>query len=113
MAVVADMLLTVAVVALAPGAVAEFQLGIGNIRPSADGAAVSIGCFRCCLRSFVRAGIELDDLGLLLLDRLLFEEPPGVDPPGQRQYIQHIRAEEQEVVGKGDHREEIIREGLG
>ena len=38
--VVVDVILTVAVIAVAPGAVAEFQLGIGHIGAAADGAAV-------------------------------------------------------------------------
>ena len=102
------MLLAVAVVALAPGAVAELQLGVGNICPSADGAAVGVGGFGgsfCCL---VGTGIELDDLCLLLLDRLLFEEPPGIEPPGQRQYVAYIGTKKQEIVGKGNYREIII-----
>ena len=37
---IADMLLTVAVVALAPGAVAELKIGMGHIGLAADGAAV-------------------------------------------------------------------------
>ena len=40
MAVVADMIFAVAVVALAAGAVTEFQLRISYIRAAADGAPV-------------------------------------------------------------------------
>ena len=43
MGVVVDVVCAVAVVALATGAVSEFQLRIGNIRSSANGAAVSVG----------------------------------------------------------------------
>jgi len=39
---VVDVVFTVAVVAVAAGAVTELQLRIGNICPSADGAAVIV-----------------------------------------------------------------------
>ena len=45
MAVVVDMLFTVAVVAFAAGAVPEFQIGIGGVRFAADRAFVPVGLF--------------------------------------------------------------------
>ena len=35
----------------------------------------------------------------------------GIDPPGLGQYVQHIPAEEQEIIGQGNHAEEIVGEG--
>ena len=49
MAVIGDMLLAVAVIAFAPGAVAEFQFRIRHIGAAADGAPVGIGSLGCCL----------------------------------------------------------------
>ena len=46
MDMIVDMILTVAVVALALGAVAEFQLRVGHIGAAADGAFVGVGGFR-------------------------------------------------------------------
>ena len=64
MAVVADMLLAVAVIALAPGAVAELQLRVGQVRTAAYGATVgiwSLGRGDCGLVGTGRG--EGDDLG--------------------------------------------------
>lgn len=58
MRVIVDMILTVAVVALALGAVAEFQLRICYIGASADRAAVGVGGFRRGGGGFVGAGVE-------------------------------------------------------
>ena len=40
MDVVADMVMTVAVIAIAAGTITEFQVRVGNIRAAADGALV-------------------------------------------------------------------------
>ena len=42
MLVIADVVLAVAMIAAALGAIAELQLGIGNIRPAAYGTFVGI-----------------------------------------------------------------------
>ena len=101
MGVVVDVVLAVAVVAVAPGAVAELQLRVGAVSAPADGAFV---------------GIVLLDLGLAEGDGFvgcgvdgLFLELP-LPAPGQD--IDHILSKEQEVVGKADHREQIRREGI-
>ena len=44
--VVVDVVFTIAVIALAFGAVAEFQLRVGHIGAAADGAFVGVGGFR-------------------------------------------------------------------
>ena len=114
MGVVADVIFAVAVVTAAAGAVAEFQLRIGHIGTAADGALVSIGCFRLSDAGFVRAGAgEGDDLrlgGSRL--RGSAEQPAGIEPPGNRNHIQHILAEEQEVIGQGNNGEEIAGESI-
>ena len=54
MGVIADMILAVAIVAIAPGAVPELQFRIRNICTAADGAAVGVGsgCFFLSLGLF-------------------------------------------------------------
>ena len=56
MSVIADVIFTVAIVAGAPGAVAELQLRIGNIRPAADGTAMIVRCFGSCYGSLIGSG---------------------------------------------------------
>jgi hypothetical protein len=53
MAVIADMFLAIAIVALATGAIPEFQFRIADIRSAADGAAMGIGGFGCGFCGFV------------------------------------------------------------
>ena len=111
MGVVIDVLFAVAVVALAPGAVPEFQLGEFGVRPAADSAAVGIGCYRLCCAGLIRACVrEGNRAGFLC--RLLFEQPAGIDPPGQGDHIHNILAEEQEIVGKRNDTEQIVGEGI-
>ena len=57
-AVVVDVILAVAMVAGAAGAVAEFQLGIGNIGSAAYGAAVGVG--RLCRLCGAGGIVEVD-----------------------------------------------------
>ncbi len=59
MSVVGNMVLAVAVIALAPGAVPEFQIGEFGIGSAADGAAVGIGC----LGLFPGGGLKAAGLG--------------------------------------------------
>ena len=66
MSMVGNMLLTVAVIAVAAGAVPEFQLRIGNIRPSANGAPEGIGGLGCCSGSLIGTGIEGDGFVFLM-----------------------------------------------
>ena len=61
---VVDVIHAVAVVAVAAGAVAEFQLRVGHVGSAADGTAVGIGGFYLCSAGLIRTGIrEGDDLG--------------------------------------------------
>ena len=110
---VADVIFTIAVVSVAAGAVTELQIGMGNVCPAADGAAVIVGDFGCCGGCLTGAGIEGDGLAGLSAGSILCTAciAAGVDPPGLGQHIQHILAEEQEVIGQGDQAEEIVGEG--
>ena len=113
MAVVIDMILAVAMVAFAPGAVAEFQLRIRYIGTAADGTFVGVRRLGLGHRCLVRTGIgEGDRFGLLLLGRALPEEPPGIHPPGHGEYIDHILAEKQEIVSQRNDGEQVDREGV-
>ena len=54
---------------------------------------------------------ELDHLWRLRRILLLLpKQALDVDPPGKRDHIQHILAKEQEVVGNGDQREQVVGE---
>ena len=109
MAVIVDMVFAVTVVALTAGAVPELQFRVADIGFAADGAAMGIVCLGSRLAA--AGGIKLDYLGPL--GRLLPESGLCAETPGRRQYIDHILAEEQEVVGKGNDAEQIIGEGIG
>ncbi len=111
MTMVGNMVLAVAVIASAAGTVAELQFRVGGIGAAADSAAVRIAGF--CLAGLPGLGIELDDLGPMRcrFNRFPAEEPANLPPPGQRNHVQHILAEEQEVVSQGNDTEEIIGEG--
>ena len=117
MSVVGNVILAVAVVALTPGTIAEFQIGEFGIGTTADGAAVGIGGLglgNCCLIG--TGGGEGNYFGLLLFggDGLfaLTHQTIEIGPPGQGNYIDHILAEEQEVIGQGDHGEQVGGEGI-
>ena len=97
MRMIIDVILTVAEITAAAGAIPEFQLRICHICPSADGAAVGIGGFGRGMLCLIRAG-KGDGAGLLGLRGLLLEQPAGVDPPGQRDHVHHILTYKQDVV---------------
>lgn len=116
MLVVADMVFAVAVVAIAAGAIAEFQLRMGNVRPAAEGAAVVIGGLGSGHRGLIRPGRgEGNDRGALGLGggllRLFLKQPSCVDPPAYREYVHHIFAEEQEIVQQCHQGEQPVGEG--
>ena len=78
---IADVLFTVAVIAIAAGAVTEFQFRIGHIGSTADGTLVGVGFlrFRCgaagctvCIGEGNRTGF---------VDRLLFEKLAHLHSP--------------------------------
>ncbi len=112
---VGDMLLAVAVVAIAAGTVPEFQFRIGSIGSAADSAAVGVGGLGRGGRCLIGSGIEGNHLwpvpGKILL--CPFYTAPGIDPPGLGKHIQHITSKEQEIVGQGNNAEEIMGEGDG
>ena len=106
MCMVTDVILAVAEIAIATGTVTEFQLRIGNIGSAAYGAAVEIGflgllaCFSGegdCAAGFLR----LLSFGLAVLQLV---------PPLGRQYIDHIPAEEQKVIGQCHQGEQVVGE---
>ena len=106
-----NMVLTVAVITLAPGAIPEFQLRIAYIRSSADGAAVGIGGFGrsggCLIGACAGERDNLRPFGFFG-GSYLPEKTAKICHPGYRDHIQNIFAKEQEIVGKSDYREEVI-----
>ena len=110
------MILAVAMITAAAGAIAEFQIRMTYICTPADGAFMGVGGFRLRGGCFVGAcGGEGDNFGTILLGcviLLLSEKAPRIGPPGHGDHIQYIFAEEQEVVGKGDDGEAVIGEGI-
>ena len=117
MGMVADVIFAIAVVAIAAGTVAEFQIGVGYVGPSADRAAVGVWCLGCSDTCLIGTGIgELDDFCFLAaagFGLTLAEKPAGIGTPGHGNYVQHILTEEQEIVGKGNDGEQIGGEGTG
>ena len=107
MSVIGDMVLAAAVVALAPGAVTEFQLRKFGIRPAADGAAVGIGGFGLCHGGFVGTGGDKgNNLGAVLgrggLMLAVPDQTGEIGPPGHGDHVGHILTEEEEIVGQSD-----------
>ena len=100
-------------VAITSGAVAELQLRIGNIRAATDRAFVGIGRFDGGSRSLVRAGIGKYNRprpGFRLSGRLLLKEATGINTPAHGNHIQHILAEEEEIIGQRHQGEQIMGE---
>ena len=115
MGVITDMLLAVAVIAIAPGTVPELQIRMGNVGFSANGAAVGIrglGSGGCC---FVGTCIERDNLRLLWTGGIAVpaQHTLEINTPAHGNDIQDILAEEQKVVCKGNDAEQIVGEGQG
>ena len=112
MDVIADVFFAVAAVAGTAGAISEFKFRIGYICLSTDRAAVGIRTFYCSSTGFIGGSAgEGDNLwGLFLL--FLAEKSCGIGAPGQREDIDHILAEEEEIVGKGNDGEQIIGEAI-
>ena len=105
MRMIADVVLTVAVIALAAGTIPELKLRITYIRSSANRTAVGIGGFGSCCGCFIGTGAgERDYLGpsRFFCWGYLSEKAPKICRPGYRDYIQNILAKEQEVVGKSN-----------
>lgn len=108
MLVVIDMFDAVAIVTFATRAVAEFQVRAVHIGASADGTFVGVGCFGLDGTCLIGTGIgKRNDFGTGFLAGLSLEQPPGIDPPRHGDDIQHVLAEEEKIVGKGDDREPV------
>ena len=100
----------VAVVTAAPGAVAELQIRVRDIGPSADGAFVSIwGLYRCVGRLVGTGGMEGD--GLLGGIGGFFYGPAGIDTPAPGENVENILSKKQEIVSKRNDGEQIHGEG--
>ena len=54
----------------------------------------------------------MNDLRLGLLG-LLAEQAAGISTPGHGDYVQHVLAEKEKIVGKGDYGEQIVGETVG
>ena len=113
MGMIVDMILAVAMIAPAPGAIAELQFRITNIGAAADGAFVMIRRFNLCGAGFIGTGIGERNgagtaLGLLrCIVLFLSEQATCVGPPGQREHILDIGTEEQEIVCQSNQGKEI------
>ena len=82
--VITDMVLAIAVIAIALGAVSEFQIGMGNIRSAADGTPMCAGCLWLGSGCLIRASVERNGL-MLLVSGCIFcmsGGSSGVDSPG-------------------------------
>ena len=112
MGMVADMILTIAVITITTGAIAEFQLRVGYIRTAADGAAVGIVCFCRSSALIILAVGERNGLTgcAAVLPCPILVCP--LSPPGLGQQVLHIHAKEQEVVQKADQREQRMRQKI-
>lgn len=116
MGVIADVILAVTVVTVAPGAVPELQFRMGKVSSAADGTPMGVGCLGLCGGGFVGACVEGDHLRLLLPAAGLSgfaQHSAEICPPGKRDYIQHVLAEEEEVIGKGYDTEQIVGKRQG
>ena len=113
MDVVADMVLAVAVIAIAAGTIAEFQVGVGTIRAAADGALVKedfLGGDISCLNG--GGGGELDH-SCLPGSRSLTKTFADLEPQRERDDVDDIFSKEQEVICDGDQGEKADRERIG
>ena len=112
MGVIADMIFAVTEIAVAFGAVTEFQFRITHIGTAADCTPVGIGGL-ALLRGYFAEVIpgELDDFHFLG-GNILLEEPHYLNAPGKGEHVQYIFTEEQEIVGQGDDGEKIVGERI-
>ena len=107
MGMIADVVLAVAMEALTARAVTELQFRIAHISATTDCAFVGVRRFHCGGGGFVRACSGEDD-GFSFggsLAGLSLEQPSEICLPGHRNHIEHILAEEQEIVCQCNHGE--------
>ena len=105
---IADVIFTVAMVAVATGAVPELQFWVGNIGPAADGAAVGIGRGLLGSSFFLREGDRTRFLLCIFLHSPVL--PSAAGPPSRRQQIQCILSCKQQEIGNTYQREQIAGE---
>ena len=100
MGVIVDVIFAVAEITVTFGAVTELQLGVGNISAATNGAAMGIAgvSLLCGYFAYFYFG-KRNGFGLLSRNPF-FENPEKFDAPTQRENIQHLLAEEKELVGK-------------
>ena len=106
MSMIADMILTVAVVSVAAGAIAEFQLWIRYIGSAADGTAMGVGL----LGSRPFCPLRWGEGNRPCPNLLGLASSMDLCPPSQRQQIADILAEEKQVVGKAHQGEQAVGE---
>ena len=108
MFVVADMILTIAVISLAAGAVPEFQFRVRYIGATADSAPVGIIGF--CVNGGLVGERDGSNNSCLCCWRCLAGPLAEFCPPGQGEDIQNIPPHKQQIVGDSHQGEEIVRE---
>lgn len=108
MGMIADVILTVTVVAVAAGTVTEFQFRVSRIRTAADSTLMGIRCLGNCIGCFIGTRVG-ERYRFVLLGSLSFtEKPSGIHPPGQRKYVQSILTKEEKIVGQSDDGEDVV-----
>ena len=111
MGMIGNVIHAVAVVTAAAGAIAEFQIGIGHIGAAAYGTFMRVGGFRLRNGRPVGPGSrEGYRAGFGLTGGLFPEQSPGIDPPADRQDVDYILANEEEIVGERHQREQTVGE---
>ena len=107
MGMVVNMVDAVAVVAVAPGAVTEFQFRVGGICSAADSAFVGvIFLFGCAL---VRTAVFEDD-DLRFLGWFFLEKAGNLHPPAKGEDIDDATAGEQKIITERHQREQAVGE---
>lgn len=110
MGVVADMVFTVAIVAVTAGAVPEFQLRVGYIGSSANGTAVIVWGFGSSDRGGVGTGGREGNGFAGSVALFLPEQPGEVGLPADGEDVHYILAEEEEIVQNRHQGEQTVRE---
>ena len=106
MGMIVDVILTVAVVSIAAGAVAELQLRISYIGSAADSAAMGVDLLGS--RPFCPIGWGEGDRPCT--NRFGLAASVDLCPPRKRQQIGDVFAEEEQIVGKTHQREQTVGE---
>ena len=107
MAVIVDVFLAVAVIAVTPGAVPELQLRVGNVCPSAYSAAVRIGSL-CGIAGAFFVKRDRSGSGRSCLSGSVFSTELTTQPEGQK--IDNILSGEQKIVAQCHQRKQVVGE---